>query len=75
MLKSKTPIKRKRIKPSIKEQGVKKALASVNASLAIEGLKPSKITVNLGKQYLEGKISAQEAIGKVKEKYLKHRNA
>lgn len=52
------------------EGRVKKALASANASLAVEGLKPSKLTVSLGKQYLEGKISAQDAIAKVKAKYL-----
>lgn len=46
---------------------VNKALASVHASMAMEGLKPSKA---LGRQYLEGKISGQEAISKVKARHL-----
>jgi hypothetical protein len=49
---------------------VRRALASVNASMAIEGLKPNKSTVALGRQYLEGKISSQEAIVKIKAKYI-----
>ena len=49
---------------------VNKALASVHASMAMEGLKPSKVTVALGRQYLEGEISGQEAISKVKAKHL-----
>lgn len=48
---------------------VRKALASVNASMAVEGLKPSKTTIALGRQYLEGKISSQEAIARVKAKH------
>lgn len=76
MLKRKVPAigviktKVKGIKPPDKGR-VKKALASVNASMAVEGLKPSKATVALGRQYLEGKINAQDAIAKVKARYLK----
>jgi hypothetical protein len=36
--------------------------------MAMEGLEPSKVTVALGRQYLEGKISSQEAILKIKVK-------
>jgi hypothetical protein len=49
---------------------IKKTLASVHASMAMEGLKPSRMTVVLGRQYLEEKISCQEAIEKIKMKHL-----
>jgi hypothetical protein len=49
---------------------VKKALASVNASMAVEGLKPSRKTMALGKQFLEGKVSIQEAVDRVKAQHL-----
>jgi hypothetical protein len=45
---------------------VRKTITSVNASMAVEGLKPSKTAKSLGRQYLEGKITAEEAIAKVK---------
>jgi hypothetical protein len=49
---------------------VNKALASVHASMAVEGLQPDKITIALGRQFLEGKISGQEAIARIKARYL-----
>jgi hypothetical protein len=48
---------------------VRKAIASVNASMAVEGLKPSKTAESLGRQYLEGKITADEAITKAKARF------
>ena len=48
---------------------VRKALASVNASMAVEGLRPSRKTVSLGRKYLEGKITSQEAINKIKAQH------
>jgi hypothetical protein len=53
---------------------VEKTLASVHTSMAVEGLKPSKVTVALGKEYLDGKISAQEAISRIKAKHLSGSN-
>ena len=44
-------------------------MANVHASMAVEGLKPSKVCVSLGKQYLEGKIRGHEAIAKIKAMY------
>lgn len=64
-----TSIKNKGLKSKTKTR-VKKALANVHASMAVEGLKPSKTTVILGRQYLEGKISGQEAIAKVKARHF-----
>jgi osmotically-inducible protein OsmY len=65
----KRSVKTKRSETQIKKR-VDKALASVHASMAMEGLEPSKVTVNLGRQYLEGKISGQEAISKIKARHL-----
>ena len=52
------------------ESRIKRAMANVHASMAVEGLKPSKICVTIGKQYLEGKICSQEAIARVKARHL-----
>jgi hypothetical protein len=49
---------------------IQKILASTKASMAVEGLKPSRRTMALGRQYLEGKISIQEAVDKVKAQHL-----
>ncbi|AEV70410.1 antitoxin VbhA family protein [Acetivibrio clariflavus] len=50
---------------------IEKIIKNVTASLAIEGLKPSKDAVTINRQFLEGKISSKEAINKIKEKYIK----
>lgn len=55
--------------PPLSRGEIKRAIASVNASMAVEGLKPSRNTVSLGRQYLEGKISAQDAIDQIKAKH------
>jgi len=49
---------------------IPKILASTKASMAVEGLKPSRRTMTLGRQYLEGKISIQEAVDRVKARHL-----
>jgi hypothetical protein len=67
--KEKTPSNPHQSKPQM-EKRVNKALASVHASMAMEGLKPSKATVDLGRQYLEGKINGQEAISRIKARHL-----
>lgn len=67
--KVKTSIKTQQSETQVKKR-VNKALASVHASMAMEGLKPSKLTVALGRQYLEGEISGQEAIFRVKARHL-----
>jgi len=50
---------------------IDKIVNNVTATLAIEGLKPSKATVSINRQFLEGKISSQEAIRRIKAKYVK----
>lgn len=67
--KVKSPIKTQELENDVKKR-VNKALNSVHASMAMEGLKPSKATVTIGRQYLEGKISEQEAISRIKARYL-----
>jgi hypothetical protein len=47
----KRPVKAQQAEPQVKKR-VDKALASVHASMAMEGLKPSEVTVALGRQYL-----------------------
>lgn len=39
------------------------------ATLAIEGLKPSKMAVTINREFLEGKISSKEAIDRIKKIY------
>lgn len=45
----------------------KRIMANVEASMAIKGMKPSRKSRTIGKQYLERKISSEEAIEKIKE--------
>lgn len=47
----------------------KRVIESVGASLAFEGLKPSRHAQAIGKQYLEEKISSREAVAKVKARH------
>ncbi len=44
------------------EMQIKKAISNVNATLAVEGLKPSRITVGYKKRYFRDEISIHEAI-------------
>jgi hypothetical protein len=51
-------------------KNIDKIVKNVTATLAIEGLKPSKSAVTINRQFLEGKISSQEAINRIKAKYV-----
>lgn len=44
------------------ERQIMKAISNANASLAIEGLKPSNATINYGKKIFKDEISIDEAI-------------
>jgi hypothetical protein len=64
------PNKRKDSRSNTEASGrIERVMASVHASMAVEGLRPSKRCIVLGKQYLEGKIHGQEAIAKVKARH------
>ncbi len=41
-------------------------IAHVQASMAVEGLKPSMKAQIIGKRYLDGKLSSEEAIAQIK---------
>lgn len=45
---------------------IERVIASVQASMAVEGMKPSAKARVIGKQYLEGKISSKDAVTKIK---------
>lgn len=51
-------------------KSIDKIVRNVTATLAIEGLKPSKTAVIINRQFLEGKISSHEAIQRIKAKYI-----
>lgn len=51
-------------------KNIDKIVKNVTATLAIEGLKPSKSAVSINRQFLEGKISSQDAIKRIKAKYI-----
>ncbi len=44
------------------ERQIERAISNVNATLAVEGLKPSRFTVGYGKRYFRDEISIDEAI-------------
>jgi len=46
-----------------------KIISSIKASLSFEGLEPSEYAVSLLEQYANGKITVEEFINKIKEKY------
>ncbi len=52
-------------------KNIDKIVKNVTATLAIEGLKPSKSAVTINRQFLEGKITSKEAISRIKAKYVK----
>jgi hypothetical protein len=49
-----------------KLEEIKRVTANVQASMAVEGMKPSRKARVIGKQYLEGKLSSKEAVTKIK---------
>mgnify|MGYP000934663727 CR=1 FL=1 len=52
-------------------RNIENIVKNVTATLAIEGLKPSKDAVAINRQFLEGKISSKEAVSRIKAKYAK----
>ena len=44
------------------EKQINRAILSANASLAIEGLKPSNTTIDYGKKFFRDEISIDEAV-------------
>ncbi len=52
-------------------QNIDKIIASVSATLAVEGLKPSNSGIAITRQYLEGKITSKQAIERIIEFHLK----
>lgn len=46
-----------------------KIIESIKASMSFEGLEPSEYAIDLLRQYSNGKISKDEVIRKIKEKY------
>ena len=55
---------------NLTEKQVRRALVNVKATLAVEGLKPSKATLRLGRSYLQGKITSQEAISAITHRII-----
>lgn len=51
--------------------GIDKIVANANASLQMEGLKPSDFALNLAKKQLQGKISKKDVTKLIISKYLK----
>lgn len=49
---------------------IDKIVNNVIATLAIEGCKPSGTAVRINRQYLEGKITSDEAIDSIIQKYI-----
>lgn len=47
----------------------KRVASSVKASMDFEGLRPSAYAQKIGERYLEGKISSQDALAKIKAKH------
>ena len=52
------------------EKQVRRALINVKATLAIEGLKPSITTLKMGRSYLQGEITSQEAINTITHRII-----
>jgi len=59
------------LKTSVKKvvRNKTRVISSVRASMAMEGLQPSRHAQALGKQYLEDRITGSEAVAKIKEKH------
>jgi hypothetical protein len=50
---------------------IKKILRSANASVEMEGQKPSQFALDLAKEHLEGKISKSDVTKMIIERYVK----
>jgi hypothetical protein len=46
---------------------IERAISNVKATLAVEGLEPSELAIELGRKMLMGEITSEEAINKIKE--------
>jgi hypothetical protein len=47
----------------------KRVAPSVKASMDFEGLRPSAYAQKIGERYLEGEISSQDALAKIRAKH------
>jgi hypothetical protein len=54
-----------------KIQRIQRIIANANASLKMEGLKPSSFALELAQKQLEGKISSNQVTQLILDKYLK----
>ena len=52
------------------EEQINRTISSVKATLAVEGLTPSKATLESGKRFLQREITSQEAIGSITKRIL-----
>ena len=50
-------------------ENIERILANAKATLAVEGLKPSKIAVEITRIYLAGEITSEQAISLIKKLY------
>ena len=57
------------MKTTQKPRSPEKIVSSVKASMAFEGLKPSLQAPEIGKEYLEGKITSEVAAIRIKENH------
>ncbi|PKM51787.1 MAG: hypothetical protein CVV02_04015 [Firmicutes bacterium HGW-Firmicutes-7] len=53
----------------LSSEKINKAMKSVEASLAVEGLRPSTKGSQISRSYMEGRITSEEAIGQIKKHY------
>lgn len=52
------------------EKQITRAISSVRATLAVEGLTPSKSTLESGRRFLQGEITSQEAINSITKRIM-----
>lgn len=58
-----------KVKITLKSRSPEKVISSVKASMSFEGIKPSLGAQEIGKEYLEGKISGKVAAARIKESH------
>ena len=51
------------------DENIDRIIANTNATLAVEGLKPSKIAVEITRIYLAGEITSEQAMQLIKKLY------
>ena len=52
-----------------KEQNIDRIIANTKATLAVEGLKPSKVATQITRKFLAGEITSEQAIQLIKKLY------